>query len=132
MFTRVYNDTEAVHALDKSKNRPLVIEDLKKDTVSSDDVLLKVIYAADPVTLLPSGDLQVFMSAEASPEVKDYISKNLMRPQQVEKPKDTGLSVDEMHALTRSPSESRDEYVARMNNYFHNLREVNKSRTKTE
>lgn len=128
MFKRIYNDTAALHSVDHSLDEPLQVEVLKKDTVNPDDVLFKVIYSLDPETGLPKGDLQMFLSVDTSPEVKDFIQKNLLRPS-AEKPKDSGLSVDEMNALSRHPGEQRDAYISRMNDYFASMREANKVKT---
>lgn len=130
MFKRIYNDTVALHAVDHSLDEPLAEVIEKKDTVNPDEVLFKVIYALDPETGLPKGDLQMFLSVETSPEVRDFIQKNLMRPS-VEKPKDCGLSIDEMNALSRHPGENRDAYISRMNDYFVNMREANNVKTKS-
>lgn len=117
---RIYADTENLHLVDHSEDLIIESEVAKKDNSSADDVLLKVIYALDPVTFLPTGDLQVFMSEDASPEVRDYIQRNLMAATGT-KPTDSGLSVDEMHALSRHAGESRDAYISRMNDYFVNI-----------
>ena len=131
MNKRIYNDTAALHAVNHKKDFVQLPEQLNKDNKSSDDVLIKYIYAEDPRTGLPRGDMQLFMSVDASPEVKDYIAKNLMQPTS-QKPVDSGLSVDEMNALSRHAGESRDSYISRMNEYFTQMREANIAQSKTE
>lgn len=40
--------------------------------------LLNAIYAIDPVTNLPTGDIACYLSPNTSPEVKQFIMDNLM------------------------------------------------------
>lgn len=51
---------------------------LESDTKSSADALLDSIFAVDPLTKLPSGDISVFLSKNTSDSVKKFIQDNLL------------------------------------------------------
>ena len=42
--------------------------------------LVKLVYAPNPRTNLPSGDLQVLFSDSVNPDVRDWISRQLLQP----------------------------------------------------
>ena len=50
----------------------------RSDVKSQKEVLYDDIFAIDPITKLPSGDITVYMSNETSPQVKDFIKNNLL------------------------------------------------------
>lgn len=85
------------------------------DVSTSSDELMKLVFAVDPVTKLPSGDVAMYMSENTSPEIKAYIQKQFMSPQSLSS--DTtfdGLSDDELVALSRGSDESVGAYASRM------------------
>lgn len=99
----------------------------KEDTVHSDEQLLDYIYAVDPVTALPSGDLSVYLGDKANPEIRQYIEMNLLQPSNVDKgsslPTDItnkfkSVSDDDIAFFSRSKSESREEYADRIKAFF--------------
>lgn len=94
----------------------------KLDPVVPNDVdkILQVIYKANPVSGLPEGDLAMFDNEEVSPEVRDYIRRNLMG--EIGSDGDSsgfdGLSDDDIAGLTRDRYESRSEYRGRVYDYL--------------
>lgn len=80
------------------------------------DTLLSIVYATDPRTGLPVGDLQYFVSDKANPQVKEFILNNLMSDvssaRNISNP--SGLSDDALLELSRGSDESVDSYVLRL------------------
>lgn len=79
--------------------------------------LFDQIFTVNPRTLLPDGDIAVFMSENTSPEVRNYISNMLMNPL----PDDasalpSGYDIDEetLVGLTRRSSETFNDYRSRV------------------
>lgn len=99
----------------KSRNEVEILEADSK--VSSTDNILNLIYAPDPRTNLPSGDLNYWVSDKVSPDVKEFIKNNLMMDVSSAKnvSADPSLSDDDILALTRNAGESIEEYAARLN-----------------
>ena len=83
----------------------------------SKDSLLRVVYAVDPRTDLPTGDLNYLVSDKANPQVKQFILDNLMQDvssaQNVSAKYD--LSDDDILSLSRNQGETVQEYADRLN-----------------
>lgn len=81
--------------------------------------ILKAIYASDPVTKLPTGDIMCYMSSNTPPEVKEFILKNLQMDtsSNVLPPVPEGIDEDTAFALTRQPKETLDSYRQRVNSF---------------
>lgn len=82
--------------------------------------LLEAIYACDPITGLPSGDITCYVSSNTSPEVKKYILDNIMIDLSVAKlpSAPVGLDDDTVASLTRSVGESSFDYASRVSNFM--------------
>lgn len=87
--------------------------------------LCRLVYASDPRTNLPSGDLQLFFSDNVNPDIKDWISRQLLQPNSFG---DVSSSIngkqledDVITACMRNRGESAQEYVERMNKYLHSI-----------
>lgn len=89
--------------------------------------LFDLVFSVDPVTLLPSGDLAMFMNENTSPEVRRAIEMNLMSPMDVKGDSSgyDGMSDDLIMEYMREPSESLDTYRLRM---FDKIKQDVKSR----
>ena len=94
---------------------------------SDTDRLLKLVYALDERTKLPSSDLSILASDSVPPEIAEFVRTQLLNPI------DCGVSSikngeqiddDTLLALTRNSRETPLEYVTRVNNY---LVDINKS-----
>lgn len=84
--------------------------------------LLDVIFAPDPITLLPKGDIAVYLSKDTSAEVKSFIQANLMS----EVIPDTPYigEDDELFDFIRRPHETREAYAKRLNEGLSRDREL--------
>lgn len=96
----------------------------KKEVVelSSDSSkgILQAIYAFDPVTKLPTGDIMCYMASTTPPELKEYILSNLMvdtSSQALPKLPD-GVDEETAFALERHIDESLDSYRSRVESYM--------------
>lgn len=116
MIKRIYRDTFDVAMINHNNDLvPLVVED-KPDNLDKFEALFSAIYASDS-TGFPRGDLQMFMSSEAAPEIREFIAKNLMQPTS-KVPTDSKLSDDDIVSLSRQHDESRQEYSGRMSKWL--------------
>lgn len=103
------------------KDMPIDVSDEKfdnsADNISAKDNLFSQIYAVNPLTNLPQGDIAVFMNANTSPQVRDFIVNELMKPDGSEKATSfDGLSDDELYSLSRQHGEDIQAYKLRMFN----------------
>lgn len=94
------------------------IEKVHKE-VSANDAILSAIYAVDPISKLPTGDISAYVSDKTSPDVKRYILENLMIDTSgyVVPAAPRELSDDDVMFLTRRSDESRETYLSRINKY---------------
>lgn len=90
--------------------------------VKSDDILSKVfaeVFAVNPDTGLPKGDLSYYLSPNANPEIRLWLENNLLRPRM----KSSGTSLegvtdDMINEFARSADESREDYVSRIRSIY--------------
>ena len=108
------------------------LEETKKieentDVRNKDSQLLDYIYALDPVTSLPCGDLAIYLGDRANPEIRYFIEMNLLQPLAPEAGSDMPdevvnkfrtLSDDDIAFFSRSKIETREEYADRLKLYF--------------
>ena len=93
----------------------VVGRDLDPGVFDSTKVLFDKIFAVNPVTNLPDGDIAVFMSENTSPEIKAFIQSQLMSPNgQKSDTSYDGLSDDDLSVLSRGADESLTAYASRM------------------
>ena len=109
----------AFHRLGDDYQSRNEVEVIDVDTkLSATDNILRVIYAPDPRTNLPTGDLNYWVSDSVSSEIKEFIKANLFMD--VSSAKNihaaNGLSDEDILALSRQPNESVEEYASRLNN----------------
>lgn len=107
----------------------VVGRDLVSDVVDSSKVLFDKIFAVNPVTNLPDGDIAVFMSENTSPEIKAFIQSQLMTPngQQSDTSFD-GLSDDDLASLSRGADEPLAAYASRMRSVIYQQAKAEKSK----
>lgn len=84
------------------------------------DAFLRLVFARDPVSNLPTGDLQYMVSDKANPEVKQWVLQNLLidTSSAVAPAPPKGISDDDLIALTRDSKETLESYVERVNNFM--------------
>lgn len=93
----------------------------------SNNSLLRLIYAIDSRTKLPTGDLTYYVSDKANPEIKKFILDNLMMDTSgaanVSVPK--GLSDDLAFEFARNNGESLEDYANRLNSNIEKAKWLN-------
>lgn len=96
--------------------QPTVDPERKSDVKSNVDSILDSIFATDPLTMLPSGDIAQFMSSKISPEIREFIRQNLMSPVLDDgvSAKFGTLSDDDIVMFSRNAGESLDDYRSRL------------------
>lgn len=85
----------------------------KDDGKLDENPLLDVIYSIDERTKLPKGDIALFLSANTSPEIRQFISQNLHG----EMPETPALPADSDIDFTRymrEKGEDRSSYLTRL------------------
>lgn len=105
------------------------VDDKLADVKDKDSQLLDYIYALNPVSGLPQGDLAVYLGDKANPQIKAFIQANLMNEisegksemnlsQDVLNKFRETISDDDIAAFSRNHGESKEEYADRMKLYF--------------
>lgn len=77
--------------------------------------VLDEIFAVDPESGLPKGDIQYWLSSEGNPQIKQWLENNLLKPRS----KSSGTSIegvtdDMIVEMSRKAGESADEYSTRL------------------
>lgn len=116
-----YRDFEGVMSCDLSmaKHKSRVVEDLPL----KGHELFDMIFSVNPLTGLPQGDLAMFMNENTSPEVRQYISQNLMSDNSagvaptVKASDADSIPDDVIVELSRRDGESLGSYRDRMIDY---------------
>ena len=99
-------------------NDPCIIPDPVPVKSESDlDRILDTIFDVDPVSGLPFTDIQYYLSPNGNPEVRDWLSNNLLKPRSDASGKSLdGVSDDLIHEFSRGVNESIDDYRERIFN----------------
>lgn len=87
------------------------------------DTVLNEVFSVDPVSGLPKGDIQYWLSKDGNPMVKDWLTNNLLVPRAMM----TGTSIegvtDELIAeMSHSPGESLADYQSRLKSIYDDAR----------
>lgn len=101
------------------------------DVVRSEtEILFDQIFSVDPRTLLPNGDIAIWMSQNTSPEIRNFISQNLMSsvPLDSDGAKYDGLTDDDVAMYTRNQGESIADYRSRLFNQLKSNVEAERKR----
>lgn len=88
----------------------------KKERNEKFESLLAEIYAVDPKTKLPVGDVSQYMSENTNPQIRDFIQTQLMSAFEPVG-QSSKLSDDELVRYQRKSDESVRDYVSRMADY---------------
>lgn len=99
-----------------SSDKDIIVESTSKDS------FIRLVYAPDPVSGLPTGDLSYLVSDKANPEVKQWILDNIMIDVSSAKlpAAPDGLSDEDIISLSRDPREDVRSYMERVNKYARN------------
>lgn len=119
-----YNLSNASRAKDIEKHfvKVEVSDEKPMEKHNPDDVFLKIVYSIDERTKLPKGDLQYLVSDKVNSEVKQWILNNLLvdlSPAAFHSSV-KGLSDDDIAELAMQPSETVQDYCARVNQFMMN------------
>lgn len=81
--------------------------------------VLDEIFAVDPVSGLPKGDIQYWLSKEGNPQIKQWLENNLLKP----RVKNSGSSIegvtdDMIVEMSRKAGESAEAYSARLSSIY--------------
>lgn len=88
-----------------------------KDTSELANILSEI-FAVNPLTGLPEGDLAYYMSPNGNPSVREWLANNLLKPRFGERFAKEGLTDDMIAEYARMPSESTLDYASRMRLYY--------------
>lgn len=92
-----------------------VSKDVRRDP---NEQLFDVVFAVNPVTRLPQGDIALFMSENTSPDIKRFIEMQLHKPMHLDpdvKAADLpNVSDDDIAYFTRNVNESIADYRQRV------------------
>lgn len=113
-------------------NGELIDPPAESDVSEKYSQLLNIIYAVNPVVGYPQGDLAVWMSPNASKEVREFVENNLIHSDVPSSPLDmstsllnelrTKISDDDIAAFARKRGESSDDYASRMYKHLANIK----------
>ena len=82
---------------------------------SSLQQIIKEIFTVDPVSGLPKGDIQYWLSKDGNPQVKAWIESNLLQPRVANGMQDPAkVSDDLIVEMSRQADETTDSYAARI------------------
>lgn len=102
---------------------PPVFDNPTPEDNSSESSLLGMIFEVNPVTLLPSGDIAMFLSDKVHPDVKRFIETQLFNPIPVSGDSSGDYSVlsdDDIIEFTRGRDESASAYAHRVRDILYN------------
>lgn len=107
----------------RPEKKRIVNEDMNK-------ALFDIVFSVNPLTLLPDGDIAVYMSENTSPDIRRFIEMNLHSPILIDADKDAafaGLSDDDVATFMREPTESLSAYRQRMFDVIRQNSQLNSS-----
>lgn len=79
--------------------------------------VLKEIFAVDPVSGAPLGDIAYFLSPNGNPTIKAWLTNNLLKPRFGAQMRDDNISDDMLVEFSRNADENIDDYAARLAGY---------------
>ena len=94
------------------RNKPVDPEFIKSD--SDLDAILDEIFAVDPVSGLPRGDFQYYMSVDGNPQVKQWLETHLLQPRMIGNKTPAEVTDDMIVEMSRKSDESVDDYQSRL------------------
>lgn len=93
--------------------RSNIVESKAPDVADQRELLFDTIFSKNPRTGLPSSDITAFMTDKVSPEIKDFIQKELLKPSQ-RVGASSDLSDDDLVRFSRQSGESVSAYKSRL------------------
>lgn len=80
--------------------------------------ILDEIFAVDPTTGFPRGDIQYYLSASGNPQVKQWLENNILKPRMSANSTMQGLTDDLIAEMSQRKSESVEDYSARIRGIY--------------
>lgn len=79
------------------------------------DTILNEIFAVDPISGLPKGDIAYYLTSDANSQVRDWIKNNLLIPRSVLSGADPSKVSDDLIAeCARQDGENLESYASRL------------------
>lgn len=97
-----------IHYVNKTKD-----PDYKKDD-SELQAILDEIFAVDPVSGFPRGDIAYYLSKDGNPQVKQWIEAHLLQPRMTGNQTLKDVSDDLIVEMSRQRDESVEDYQSRL------------------
>lgn len=94
-----------------------------REPVKGKDVILDTIFAVDPTTNLPKGDIAIYLSDKCNPQVREFIRLNLMA-EHGNTPALPEENSDLLFDFIRGKDETVSDYARRMSQYFKKAEKV--------
>lgn len=90
-----------------------------KPSESNLDDIIREIFSVDPVSGLPKGDIQYYLSKDGNPDVKRWLENNLLSPR-VSSGRSTpeGVTDDMIVEMSRMRDESVEAYSSRLQSIY--------------
>ena len=76
--------------------------------------VLDEIFAVDPISGFPKGDIQYYLSSEGNPQVKQWLENNLLKPRMSAGSSLEDITDDLRVEFSRSANESVSDYQVRL------------------
>lgn len=95
------------------------VDPVKEEPIADSDStmfdILREIYSVDPISGLPKGDIQYYLSKDGNPDVKRWLETNLLQPRAISSGSSVeGITDDMIADFARRSDESVSQYVERM------------------
>lgn len=101
------------HFIDRT-NVPEVPE-VEPDVIETPlKAVLDEIFAVDPRSGFPKGDIAYFLSKDGNPEVKAWLESNLLQPRRQVSATPEGVTDEVIAEFSRQPGEEPLDYAARL------------------
>lgn len=82
-------------------------------------LMLKEIFQVDPVSGLPRGDIQYYLSSDGNPQIKQWLENNLLKPRMISTGSSLeGVTDDMIAEFSRKRGESVDSYRLRLMSFY--------------
>lgn len=96
-----------------------------KPSESNLDDIIREIFSVDPVSGLPKGDIQYYLSKDGNPDVKRWIENNLLTPRVVSgQSTPEGVTDDMIVEMSRQSGESVEDYSSRLLSIYTECQQV--------
>ena len=104
------------------KSEPIKVQYDLSSTPSEVDEFLKLVYTTDDQGRIV-GDLNFHMSDSASPAIKDFVARNILSQQHMQRVGviPDGLTDADLENLSFNDDDTIDSYAQRVNNYISQL-----------